>query len=64
MSKFFGILAAVVVFLIWHSLIGNPHVIETIIGLILAGIVLEFGYILKLKRGDPEYQLSFQSNEI
>jgi hypothetical protein len=36
MAKIIGIVAAVVVFLIWHSLIGNPHVIETIIGLVLA----------------------------
>jgi hypothetical protein len=38
MAKILGIAAAVIVFLIWHSLIGNPHVIETIIGLVLASI--------------------------
>ena len=38
MSKLFGLLAAVVVFLIWRSLIGNPHFIETILGVIFAAI--------------------------
>ncbi len=36
MAKFLGVAAAIIVFLIWHSLIGNPHVIETVIGLVLA----------------------------
>jgi hypothetical protein len=36
MAKIAGIATAIIIFLIWHSLIGNPHVIETIIGLILA----------------------------
>jgi len=36
MAKIVGVIAAVVVFLIWHSLIGNPHVVETVIGLVLA----------------------------
>jgi hypothetical protein len=36
MEKILGIAAAFIVFLIWHSLIGNPHVVETVIGLVLA----------------------------
>ncbi|MFN8258341.1 MAG: hypothetical protein U0W24_21810 [Bacteroidales bacterium] len=38
MAKIYGLIAAIVVFLIWRSLIGNPHVIETILGVIFAAI--------------------------
>jgi hypothetical protein len=37
MAQLAGIASAVIVFLIWIKLIGNPHVVETVIGLILAG---------------------------
>ena len=36
MPKLLGLIAALFVFCLWHSVIGNPHVVETIIGLVLA----------------------------
>ena len=38
MSKIIGVIVAFLVFLGWISLVGNPHVVETIIGLILSGL--------------------------
>ncbi len=36
MPKLLGLIAGLVVFCLWHRVIGNPHVVETIIGLVLA----------------------------
>jgi multisubunit Na+/H+ antiporter MnhE subunit len=36
MSRFFSFLAGVLAFLVWIRLVGNPHVVETVIGLLLA----------------------------
>jgi putative flippase GtrA len=38
MAKILGIAAAVIIFLIWMGLVGNPHVIETVIGVVIAAI--------------------------
>ena len=50
MAKILGIAAAVIVFLIWHSLIGNPHVVETVIGLVLAAVAGIWVYSMVNKR--------------
>ncbi len=49
MAKIVGVIVAVVVFLIWNSLIGNPHVIETVIGLVLAVIAGIWAYSIARK---------------
>ena len=36
MSKFMRWIAGPLVFVIWIKLVGNPHVVETVIGLVLA----------------------------
>lgn len=36
MPKLLGLIAGLIVFCLWHRVIGNPHVVETIIGLVLA----------------------------
>lgn len=36
MAKLLGLLVGFGVFSLWLSMIGNPHVVETVIGLILA----------------------------
>lgn len=38
MAAVFGLVAALVVFSVWLSVVGNPHVVETVIGLVLAAI--------------------------
>lgn len=38
MATIFGLVAALVVFSVWLSVVGNPHVVETVIGLVLATI--------------------------
>lgn len=49
MGQFLGLLTAVVVFISWMSLVGSPHVIETVIGLVIAMIVGLFVYF-KVRR--------------
>lgn len=36
MSKLLGFVVALIVFLGWMRIVGNPHVVETVIGLGLA----------------------------
>ena len=36
MKNLFSILIAAIIFIVWLQLVGNPHVVETVIGLILA----------------------------
>jgi putative flippase GtrA len=36
MGKTVGLVVALLVFVAWIGLVGNPHVVETIIGLIIA----------------------------
>ena len=39
MAKYIGIIAGLAVFGGWMSIVGNPHVVETVIGLIIgAGV--------------------------
>ena len=38
MARFLGLIAALVVFSGWLKVVGNPHVVETVIGLVLAVI--------------------------
>lgn len=38
MARVLGLVAALVVFSVWLSVVGNPHVVETVIGLVLAVI--------------------------
>jgi hypothetical protein len=39
MAGFLGMAAAFAVFYFWIRMVGNPHVVETVIGLVLALIV-------------------------
>ena len=39
MTKLIGLVAGLAVFALWMSNVGNPHVIETIVGVVLALIV-------------------------
>ncbi len=36
MAKYIGIIAGLAVFGVWMSIVGNPHVVETVIGLVIA----------------------------
>jgi hypothetical protein len=45
MPKIIAIIIALIVFSAWLSVIGNPHVIETILGLILSAIAGIWAYI-------------------
>ena len=38
MSKIIGVVVALAVFSVWMSVVGNPHVVETVIGLVLAAV--------------------------
>jgi len=44
MAKAVGLIAALLVFVGWISLVGNPHVVETVIGLVIAATVGVFVY--------------------
>ena len=39
MTKLIGLVAGLAVFALWMSNVGNPHVVETIIGVVLALVV-------------------------
>ena len=39
MPKLVGLIAGLVTFVLWMRMVGNPHVVETVIGLVLAAIV-------------------------
>lgn len=36
MAKWIGLVVGMAVFIVWIRLVGNPHVVETVIGLIFA----------------------------
>jgi len=38
MAKLVGLVVALAVFGLWMQVVGNPHVVETVIGLLLASI--------------------------
>lgn len=44
MAKFIGAVVAFAVFFGWMSLVGNPHVVETVIGLAFALVAGAFVY--------------------
>lgn len=44
MAKVIGLVVALAVFGIWMSIVGNPHVVETVIGLVLAIIAGVWAY--------------------
>lgn len=52
MAPIFGLIAALIVFLLWLSVVGNPHVVETVIGLVLA-VIAGFWVFLKIRKGRP-----------
>lgn len=48
MSKLIGLITGLAVFLGWLSLVGNPHVVETVIGLVLA-LISGFWVFFKIR---------------
>lgn len=49
MAKLLGLIVALVVFFAWLSVVGNPHVVETVIGLVLA-VIAGFWVFLKARK--------------
>ena len=39
MTKLLGLVAGLGAFALWMSVVGNPHVVETVIGLVIAVVV-------------------------
>ena len=48
-AKFFGWIAGLSVFGVWMNIVGNPHVVETVIGLVFA-FVAGFWVFFKLRK--------------
>lgn len=53
MSRILGLVAALAVFSAWLSVVGNPHVVETVIGLVLAAIAGLWVFLKARKFGAP-----------
>jgi len=53
MSKLLGLLAALGVFLGWLRVVGNPHVVETVIGLVIAAIAGVWVFLKARRFGTP-----------
>lgn len=53
MAKILGLVAALVVFAVWMRMVGNPHVIETVIGVVLAAISGFWVFFKARKFGAP-----------
>jgi putative flippase GtrA len=49
MAKFLGLVTALAVFSGWMNIVGNPHVVETVIGLVLA-VIAGFWVFLKARK--------------
>lgn len=49
MAKLFGWIAGLSVFGVWMNIVDNPHVVETVIGLILA-VAAGFWVFFKLRK--------------
>jgi hypothetical protein len=49
MAKLFGFIAALAVFSSWLSVVGNPHVVETVVGLVLV-VIAGFWVFLKARK--------------
>ncbi len=45
MPKYIGLIVALAVFIGWIKLIGNPHVVETVIGLVIASAAGIFAFV-------------------
>tara|TARA_R110000764_G_scaffold214741_1_gene301278 strand:+ start:141 stop:320 length:180 start_codon:yes stop_codon:yes gene_type:complete len=58
MPKVIALIVALLVFSGWLSVVGNPHVVETVIGLILAAVAGTWAYIelrkLKIFKRKPK----------
>ncbi|MDH0144608.1 hypothetical protein [Aquipseudomonas alcaligenes] len=58
MPKILALIVALLVFSAWLSVIGNPHVVETVIGLVLAVVAGAWAYIklrkLKIFKDTPK----------
>ena len=58
MPKILALIVALLVFSAWLSVIGNPHVVETVIGLVLAAVAGVWAYIklrkLKIFKDTPK----------
>lgn len=58
MPKVLALVVALLVFSGWLSVVGNPHVVETVIGLILAAVAGTWAYIelrkLKIFKDKPK----------
>ena len=52
MAKFVGLLAAFLIFIGWMRLVGNPHVVETVIGLLIS-LVAGIWIYMKLSNRKP-----------
>jgi hypothetical protein len=53
MAKILGLVAALTVFSAWLSVVGNPHVVETVIGLVLAATAGFWVFFKARKFGAP-----------
>ena len=53
MASLIGCVVGLVVFVVWIRLVGNPHVVETVIGLIIAIGAGVWAY-LKVKPAPPK----------
>lgn len=53
MAKILGLVAALAVFSAWLSVVGNPHVVETVIGLMLAVFAGFWVFFKARKFGTP-----------
>lgn len=51
MAKVVATVAALAVFAVWMSAVGNPHVVETVLGLVIAGAVGLFVWRKMSSRG-------------
>lgn len=49
MAKLIGIIVGVSTFALWLSVVGNPHVVETVIGVVL-GCITGFWSFFSLKK--------------
>jgi len=48
-KEIISVVSGIVVFIVWMKLVGNPHVIETVIGLVISFII--GGFVLsRLKK--------------
>ena len=51
MTKVVAIVAALAVFGVWMTVVGNPHAVETVLGFVIAGVVGLFVWRKMSSRG-------------